>query len=591
LLILLQYDQLNEEVDYMLASKMYCPTLREDPVEADVASHKYMLKAGMIRKNAAGIYSFLPMGRRVILKIENIVREEMDAAGAQEIMMPIVQPAEIWKETGRWNIYGAEMWKLKDRHDNEYCLAPTHEELVTTMVRSELRSYKQMPVNLYQIQNKYRDEIRPRFGLMRSREFVMKDGYSFDVDREGMVKSYENMYGAYCRIFDRCGLMYRPVLADSGQIGGNYSHEFIALADSGEAYVVFCNRCRFAANVGKAIPNTFEAPIEELKELEMFETTNCDTIEELVDLYKIPIEKTIKAVAFDIDGKLVLCMVRGDHEINDVAVQNFVGGVDVEMASKEEMEAHGLAPGYTSPIYAGEQGEDFIVLADPTVMKIYNGVTGANKYGYHYKNVTPKRDFKNVKEVAIRLISADDSCPECGAPVKLTQGIEVGQVFGLGTKYSEALHATFLDQKGDAKPYVMGCYGIGVTRTMAAVIEQLHDDNGIMWPVNIAPYEVVVLPIVVHNQGMMKMAGDIYETLQRQGVETVLDDRDERAGVKFNDSDLIGYPIRVIIGKRSEQDNTVEIKVRRTGEVEVVSAEKAVERVLEILQELRDKRL
>lgn len=573
----------------MLASKMYCPTLREDPAEADVASHKYMLKAGMIRKNAAGIYSFLPMGRRVVLKIENIVREEMDAAGAQEIMMPIVQPSEIWRETGRWDVYGAEMWKLEDRHGNEYCLAPTHEELITTTVRNELRSYKQLPVNLYQMQNKYRDEIRPRFGLMRSREFVMKDAYSFDVDREGMVKSYENMYNAYCKIFDRCGLVYRPVLADSGQIGGNYSHEFMALAKAGEADVVFCTKCGFAANVEKAVPNTLEAPAEELHEMEMIETPNCATIQDLCDVMNVPIEKTIKAVAFDIDGKLVLCMVRGDHDVNDVAVQNLVGGNDVEPASEEMLKAHGLEAGYMSPINAAEPDDGYVVVVDATAMKIYNGVTGANVHGYHYQYVTPARDFKNVKVATIRLITADDVCPECGAPVKLTQGIEVGQVFGLGTKYSEALNATFLDKNGEAKPYVMGCYGIGVTRTMAAAIEQLHDDHGIIWPVNIAPYEAVVLPVSSQNKGMMDIASSIYEGLQQAKVETVFDDRDERAGVKFNDADLVGYPIRVTVGEKSVENQTVEIKLRRNGETEVVPVAQAVQRVQEILQDLRSK--
>lgn len=336
----------------MLASKLYCPTLRDDPAEADVASHKYMLKAGMLRKNSAGFYSFLPLGRRVVLKIENIVREEMDATGAQEIMMPIVQPSEIWKESGRWEVYGQEMFKLKDRHDNDYCLAPTHEELITTLVRNELRSYKQLPVTLYQIQNKYRDEIRPRFGLMRSREFVMKDGYSFDVDREGMIKSYDTMYKAYEKIFDRCGLNYRPVLADSGQIGGNYSHEFMALANSGEADVVICTECGFAANVEKATPKKLDAPAEPLQDMELIETPHCATIDDLVKFANVPIEKTIKAVAFDIDGKLVLCMVRGDHEVNDVAVQNIVGGNDVEPASDELMTKYGLAPGYMSPLNA-----------------------------------------------------------------------------------------------------------------------------------------------------------------------------------------------------------------------------------------------
>lgn len=575
----------------MLASKMYCPTLRDDPAEADVASHKYMLKAGMLRKSASGLYSFLPLGRRVVLKIQNIVREEMDATGAQEIMMPIVQPAEIWKESGRWSVYGQEMFKLQDRHGNDYCLGPTHEELITTLVRNELRSYKQLPVNMYQMQNKYRDEIRPRFGLMRSREFVMKDAYSFDVDREGMVKSYETMYDAYCKIFDRCGLNYRPVLADSGQIGGNYSHEFMALADSGEADVVICTKCGFAANVEKAVPKKLEAPAEELQDLEIFETPHCETIEDLTHIVHVPIEKTLKAVAFDIDGKLVLCMVRGDHEVNDVAVQNLVGGNEVEPASEELLAKHGLVPGYMSPINAGPQGDDFVIVADETVMGIYNAVTGANKAGYHYRHVTPSRDFKDVKVATIRLINEHDGCPECGAPVKLTQGIEVGQVFGLGTKYSEALHATFLDKDGVAKPFVMGCYGIGVTRTMAAAIEQLHDDKGIMWPVSIAPYEVVVIPVNSGDEELMKYSNEIYGGLSKTSKEIVLDDRDERAGVKFNDADLIGYPVQVIIGKATKEKQTVEIKIRRTGEVEVVPVAQAVQRVQEILADLRAKKM
>lgn len=575
----------------MLASKLYCPTLRDDPAEADVASHKYMLKAGMLRKNAAGLYSFLPLGRRVVLKIENIVREEMDAAGAQEIMMPIVQPAEIWKESGRWDVYGQEMFKLKDRHDNDYCLGPTHEELITTLVRNELRSYKQLPVNMYQMQNKYRDEIRPRFGLMRSREFVMKDAYSFDVDREGMIKSYENMYDAYCKIFDRVGLNYRPVLADSGQIGGNYSHEFMALADSGEADVVICTKCGFAANVEKAVPKTLETPAEELKEKELFETPHCETIEELTHIVHVPIEKTLKAVAFDIDGKLVLCMVRGDHEVNDVAVQNLVGGNDVEAASEELLTKHGLVPGYMSPINAGPQGDDFVIVVDETAMGVYNGVTGANKAGYHYRYVTPSRDFKDVTVATIRLINEHDGCPECGAPVKLTQGIEVGQVFGLGTKYSEALNATFLDKNGVAKPFVMGCYGVGVTRTMAAAIEQLHDDKGIMWPVSIAPYEVVIVPVNSGDTDLMKYSQDIYDGLAKNSSEIVLDDRDERAGVKFNDADLIGYPVQVILGKATKENQTVEIKVRRTGKVEVVPVAQAVQRVQDILADLRAKKM
>lgn len=571
----------------MLASKLYCPTLRDDPAEAEVASHKYMLKAGMIRKNASGFYSFLPLARRSVLKIEKIIREEMDKTGAQEIMMPIVQPAEIWQESGRWDVYGKEMFKLADRHGNEYCLAPTHEELITTLVRNELRSYKQLPVNLYQIQNKYRDEIRPRFGLMRSREFVMQDSYSFDTDQEGLEKSYQAMYEAYSRIFTRCGLQYRTVLADSGQIGGKHSHEFMALAASGEADIVTCTQCAYAADVEQATPNPLPAAAEPLQAIEKFATPHCATIEELVQAAGVPAEKTIKAVALDIDGKLVLCMVRGDHEVNEVAVQHVVGGHDAVPASAELLQQYGLVPGYMSPLGAAKTSEQFHILVDPTAMQIYNGVTGANEEGFHYRHVTPSRDFTGVQVAPIRLITAADGCPECGAPVQLTRGIEVGQVFQLGTKYSEALQASFLDKDGKAKPFVMGCYGIGVTRTMAAAIEQYHDERGILWPVAIAPYEAVILPLNMKDEVMVTAARELYTQLSADSSEIVLDDRPERAGVKFNDADLIGYPVQIVVGKDTKTEGTVEIKVRRTGVKEVVPVRTAVGRVQAILRELR----
>lgn len=571
----------------MLASKLYCPTLRDDPAEAEVASHKYMLKAGMIRKNASGFYSFLPLARRSVLKIEKIIREEMDKTGAQEIMMPIVQPAEIWQESGRWDVYGKEMFKLADRHGNEYCLAPTHEELITTLVRNELRSYKQLPVNLYQIQNKYRDEIRPRFGLMRSREFVMQDSYSFDTDQKGLEKSYHAMYEAYSRIFTRCGLQYRTVLADSGQIGGKHSHEFMALADSGEADIVTCTQCAYAADVEQATPNTLPAAAEPLQAIEKFATPHCSTIEDLVQAAGVPAEKTIKAVALDIDGKLVLCMVRGDHEVNEVAVQHVVGGHDATPASAELLQKYGLVPGYMSPLGAAKTSEQFHILVDPTAMQIYNGVTGANEEGFHYRHVTPSRDFTGVQVAPIRLITAADGCPECGAPVQLTRGIEVGQVFQLGTKYSEALQASFLDKDGKAKPFVMGCYGIGVTRTMAAAIEQYHDERGILWPVAIAPYEAVILPLNMKDEVMVTTARELYTQLSADSSEIVLDDRPERAGVKFNDADLIGYPVQIVVGKDTKTKGTVEIKVRRTGVKEVVPVRTAVGRVQAILRELR----
>jgi prolyl-tRNA synthetase len=572
----------------MLASKLYSPTLREIPADAEIASHQYMLKAGMLRKNGSGLYSFLPLGRRVTLKVEQIVREEMDATGAQEIMMPIMQPAEIWHESGRWSAYGPEMFKLQDRHDNGYCLGPTHEELITTLLRNELRSYKQMPLILWQMQNKYRDEIRPRFGLMRSREFVMKDAYSFDVDEEGLHKTYQIMYDAYDRVFTRCGLNFKPVEADSGQIGGSHTHEFMALAAAGEAEVVSCSKCQYAADIEKAVPNTLDMAAEDAADVELIETPNCSTIEDLANFLQIPVEKTIKAVAFDVDGKTVLCMVRGDHEVNDVAVQNLVGGNTIEPATDEELNAHGLQPGYMSPMGADTpDNESFYVIVDPTAMNVPNGVTGANKHGYHYKNVNPKRDFQNVTVATIRLMTKDDVCPHCGAPIDIVRGIEVGQVFELGTKYSEALNATFLDQNGKAKPYVMGCYGIGVTRTIAAAIEQFHDDKGIMWPVAIAPYEVVVVPVSSKDEEQMKIAEGLYTQLKGMGVDVLFDDRNERAGVKFNDADLIGYPVRITVGKKSAADQTVEIKVRRTGHEEVAAIADSAARVQAILNELR----
>ena len=577
----------------MLASKLYSPTLREIPAEAEIASHQYMLKAGLIRKNGGGLYTFLPLGRKVVLKVENIVREEMNATGAQEIMMPIMQPSEIWHESGRWNAYGPEMFKLEDRHGNQYCLGPTHEELITTLVRNELRSYKQLPVTLWQMQNKYRDEIRPRFGLMRSREFVMKDAYSFDMDEEGLHQNYQTMYDAYDRIFTRCGLTFKPVEADSGQIGGNHTHEFMALAAAGEAEIVSCSQCEYAADIEKAVLGTLDMPQEEAKDVELIETPNCATIEDLAKFLDIPVEKTIKAVAFTIDNeKVVLCMVRGDHEVNDVAVQNLIGGNVIEPATEDQLKAHGLQPGYMSPMNADKpDNETFFVVVDPTAMNVCNGVTGANKHGYHYKNVNPKCDFADVTVATIRLMTDTDVCPHCGAPVELVRGIEVGQVFELGTKYSEALHATFLDKNGKAKPFVMGCYGIGVTRTVAAAIEQYHDDKGIMWPVAIAPFEVDVVPVSSKDEAQVQIANTLYQQLQQAHVDVLLDDRNERAGVKFNDADLIGYPVRVTVGKKSATEKTVEIKIRRTGEEEVVAIEQAAERVQAILADLRAKNM
>ena len=552
----------------MLATKLYAPTLREVPSDADVVSQQLMLRAGFMRKTANGLYSFLPLGWKSIKKIEAIVREEMDRASAQEIMMPILQPAEIWKESGRWNAYGAEMMRINDRHDNEFCLGPTHEEMITTLVKNEINSYRQLPVNLYQIQSKFRDERRPRYGLMRSREFIMKDAYSFDVDEAGLDESYKSMYDAYTRIFTRCGLTFRPVEADSGAIGGSGTHEFMAIAEAGEADIVYCTKCDYAANIEIGKPGIMKQDEEALQELSVVDTPNASTIEAVAEMLNLPLHKTIKAVVFSIDGKVVLAIVRGDHEVNEVAVQHAVlGSVEPEMATPEELEKVGLTAGFISPIGL-KQTEDFAIVVDESVMETYNVCGGANKKDAHYVNINPKRDF-NVEDIIvapIRLITKDDVCPKCGGALEHAKGIEVGQVFKLGTKYSEALQATFLDQNGRPNPMIMGCYGIGVSRTLAAAIEQYHDENGIIWPRSIAPFEAVIVPINAKDEALMSTSQTIYTALQNAGVDVLLDDRKDRAGVKFKDADLIGYPLRITVSKNTLENNEVEIQIRKSGE-------------------------
>lgn len=572
----------------MLATKLYAPTLREVPSDADVVSQQLMLRAGFMRKTANGLYSFLPLGWRSIKKIEAIVREEMDRASAQEIMMPILQPAEIWKESGRWNAYGAEMMRINDRHDNEFCLGPTHEEMITTLVKNEINSYRQLPVNLYQIQSKFRDERRPRYGLMRSREFIMKDAYSFDVDEAGLDESYKSMYDAYTRIFTRCGLTFRPVEADSGAIGGSGTHEFMAIAEAGEADIVYCTKCDYAANIEIGKPGIMKQAEEALQELSVVDTPNASTIEAVADMLNLPLEKTIKAVVFSIDGKVVLAIVRGDHEVNEVAVQHAVlGSVEPEMATPEELEKVGLTAGFISPVGL-QQTEEFAIVVDESVMETYNVCGGANKKDAHYVNINPKRDF-NVEDIIvapIRLITKDDVCPKCGGALEHAKGIEVGQVFKLGTKYSEALQATFLDQNGRPNPMIMGCYGIGVSRTLAAAIEQYHDENGIIWPRSIAPFEAVIVPINAKDEALMSTSQTIYTALQEAGVDVLLDDRKDRAGVKFKDADLIGYPLRITVSKNTLENNEVEIQIRKTGEALPCAIDSVATKVTELLQNL-----
>lgn len=572
----------------MLASKLYAPTLREVPSDADVVSQQLMLRAGFMRKVANGLYSFLPLGWRSIKKIEAIIREEMDSSGAQEIMMPILQPAEIWKESGRWNAYGAEMMRINDRHDVEYCLGPTHEEMITTLVKNEINSYRQLPVNLYQIQSKFRDERRPRYGLMRSREFIMKDGYSFDIDDAAADVSYKNMYDAYSRIFTRCGLTFRPVEADSGAIGGSNTHEFMAIAEAGEADIIHCSACDYAANIEIGKPGIMKQAEEALKELEVVDTPHASTIEAVAEMLNLPLEKTIKAVVYAIEDKVILAMVRGDHDVNEVAVQHAVNGsVEPEMATPEQLANVGLTAGFISPVGL-TQTDDFAIVVDESVMETYNVCGGANKVDAHYININPKRDFNtdDIIVAPIRLITKDDVCPECHSPLEYSKGIEVGQVFKLGTKYSESLQATYLDQNGRPNAMVMGCYGIGVSRTLAAAIEQYHDENGIIWPRAIAPFEVVIVPINAKDKALMSTSISIYNTLLNNKVDVLLDDRKDRAGVKFKDADLIGYPLRITVSKNTLESNEVEIRVRKTGEAINCPIDEVSNKVQELLSQL-----
>ena len=572
----------------MLASKLYAPTLRETPADADVVSQQYMLRAGMIRKMAWGIYSYLPLAWKSIRKIEAIIHEEMANIGAQEIMMPIIQPAEIWQESGRWNVYGAEMIRFNDRHDRSYCLGPTHEEMITTLVKDEVKSYRQLPLTLYQIQNKYRDERRPRYGLMRSREFIMKDAYSFDLDEAGLDKSYWDMYHAYENVFSRCGLYFKPVEADSGAIGGSNSHEFMALADSGEADVIHCENCDYAANIEIGKPGVMKQTEEPLLELTEVATPDAKTIEAVAEQLSLPLDKTMKAVVLSIDGVVVLAMVRGDHEVNEIAVQHAVdGGIEPEMASEEELLAAGLTGGFISPVGL-KQTETFKIVVDESVMEMFNACGGANKKDAHYININPKRDF-NLEDIIvapIRLITTDDVCPNCGGHLGIAKGIEVGQVFKLGTKYSESLNGTYLDQNGRPNPYIMGSYGIGVSRTLAAAIEQFHDENGIIWPRAIAPFEVVVVPINAKDDALMEASTKIYDELKAAGVDVLLDDRKDRAGVKFKDADLIGYPLRITVSKNTLESGAVELKTRKTGEAVEVAITDVKTAVIDTLNTL-----
>ena len=567
----------------MKMSHLYAPTLREVPAEAEVVSHQLMLRAGMIRKATGGVYSYLPLAWRTLRKIEQIVREEMDAKGGQEIAMPIVQPAEIWQQTGRWDVYGDEMFRLKDRHQRDFCLGPTHEEMVTTLVKSDVRSYRQLPLLVYQIQNKYRDEIRPRFGLMRGREFIMKDLYSFDRDAAGLDISYKKMYDAYTQIFTRCGLTFRPVEADPGAIGGSGTHEFMVLADSGEAAIAYCESCDYAANVEKAELLPLSSTDETALPMETRPTPGQRTILEVAQFLSMTQDRLIKSLAYMTENGPVLALVRGDHEVNEIKLSNLLNVLQLELASETDIrDSFRSVPGYLGPVGLS----DVLVVADASVMNLVNAACGANAVDQHHVNVSPSRDFKVDKVTDLRLIKESDPCPRCGAPVKTARGIEVGQVFKLHTKYSQALDASYLDENGQENLMVMGCYGVGVSRTMAAAIEQHHDDDGIIWPASIAPYAVVIVPINTKDEAQMSLCNQLYEELMASGIEVVFDDRDERSGVKFKDADLIGYPLRITVGPKALKENAVEVKVRRTKETCLYPLGKHIESICKLLETL-----
>ncbi|ADG82225.1 proline--tRNA ligase [Thermincola potens] len=567
----------------MRASEILAPTLREVPAEAEVISHILMLRAGFIRKSASGIYTYLPLANRVIKKVSQIVREEMDRKGGQELILPIMQPAELWQESGRWDVYGDELFRLKDRHGRSFALGPTHEEIITDLVRNEIRSYKQMPMLLYQIQNKYRDERRPRFGLMRGREFIMKDLYSFDRDEAGLDESYNKMFDAYTRVFSRCGLKFRPVEADSGAIGGSSTHEFMVLAESGEAAIVYCTECEYAANVEKAEACSVDTvtPMDMLP-MEEVATPNARTIEEVTAMLGVGPENLIKTLIYETEKEEVVALVRGDREVNEIKLLNVLGALHLDLAGSETVQRiTGAEVGFAGPVGL----KNVTIIADHEVMKMVNAVAGANKTGYHLKNVKPGRDFKPDMEADIRIVQAGEPCPRCNGTLAMARGIEVGQIFKLGTKYSKALGAKFLDENGKEQYIVMGCYGIGITRTVAAAIEQNHDQDGIIWPMSIAPFQVIVVPVSAKSSEQVELAERIYSQLLEAGIEVIIDDRNERPGVKFKDADLIGYPIRVTVGNKAVDEGRVEVRLRKTGDTRDLPVEEVVTYVKNLVDE------
>lgn len=544
----------------MKQSIVYSPTLREVPSDADIRSHQLLLRAGFIRQNASGIYSFLPLGNKVLQKVANIVREEMNNAGAMEMLMPALQPQELWEESGRWDNFGPELMRLRDRHGRGFALGATHEEVVTSIVRDELKSYKKLPITLYQIQSKFRDEKRPRFGLLRGREFLMKDAYSFHASSESLDEVYDRLFKAYSNVFARCGLNFRAVVADSGAMGGKDTHEFMVLSDIGEDTIAFSTESDYAANIEMAPVVTVNEKTDEIMEdIQKVSTPNQKTIDEVIDYLNLPIEKSIKSIIFKADEQFVLVLARGDHEINDIKLKNYLGALSVELATKEEVkELMNCEIGSLGPIGVKS---DLLVLADNAIQGIVNGCCGANEEGYHYINVTVNRDYTVKDFVDLRFIQEGDLSPDGKGIIAFAKGIEVGHVFKLGTKYSESMNATFLDENGKSNPIIMGCYGIGVSRTLAAIVEQYNDEKGILWPKNLAPFDVHVITVNTKSDDQVQLADDIYKMLKENGQDVLLDDRNERVGVKFADADLFGIPVRVTIGKRAPE-GIVELKTR-----------------------------
>jgi prolyl-tRNA synthetase len=563
----------------MRYSQYFIPTVKETPSDAEVISHQLMLRSGMIRKLAAGIYNYLPLGLRSIRKVEAIVREEMNRAGAIEMLMPAVQPAELWKESGRWDFYGKELLRFKDRKDAEFCMGPTHEEVVTDLIRKEVRSYRQLPINLSQIQGKFRDEIRPRFGLVRGREFIMKDAYSFDVNEAGADVSYSKMYQAYRRIFERCGLKFRAVEADTGSIGGNFSHEFMVLADSGEDAIVSCSACQYAANMEKAEARKSAAGEDaDPRPLERVTTPGQKSVEEVASFLGVNSSQVVKTLVLLADDEPVLALLRGDYDLNEIKLKNHLGCAELEMAGDDIVaKVTGAPTGYAGPVSLPAKVR---IVADLSLEGMHNFVTGANEGDTHLKNVNLGRDFSVSGFVDIRNVVIGDPCPRCEeGSLEIWRGIEVGHVFKLGTKYSKALHASFLDADGKEQIIYMGCYGIGIGRTVAACIEQNHDENGIIFPIPIAPFQVIVSALSAKDDSVKDASESIYQDLLQSGIEVLLDDRDERPGFKFKDADLIGIPLRIVVGAKHLVDGNVELKERRSGAVEIISIEAALAKV------------